>query len=293
MRFLREPLVHFLLIGAALFAIGALRGETSSVEPVRRIVVDSGQIVSLIEGWRRTWQRPPTESELRGLVDDFLQEEIYYREAIALGLDRDDVIIRRRLRQKVEMLSSDISQVIDPTDDDLRAFLDQNAEDYRRETLYTLAHRYFNADRRGESAYSDAEAATSRLEGFDGGDAVSPVGDRLPLPQAFERATGQDVATAFGSEFADGVAGLEIGAWQGPIRSGFGFHVVYVAERVDGQIPSLDEIRFEVERDWRFARERQMEEELFAGLRDQYLISVQLPEALKGVEGLADLGAGR
>jgi peptidyl-prolyl cis-trans isomerase C len=284
LKLLREPLVHFLLIGAVLFGIGAIRGESASVTPVRRIVVDSGQIVSLIEGWRRTWQRPPTEAELRGLIDDFLQEEIYYREAIALGLDRDDMVIRRRLRQKIELLSGDIAETVDPTEEELQAFLDENVERYRIDPTFTLAHRYFNADRRGEDALADAEASIARLSGLSGGDEAAPAGDRLPLPEVFERIGLRELASQFGQEFADGVGGLEVGVWTGPVRSGFGYHVVFIEEKIAGRPATLDEVRFEIDRDWRFAHQQEMEEQLFAGLRDQYLISVVWPEELKSLE---------
>ena len=278
---IREPLLHFLLIGAVLFGIGAIKGDSASTKPVRRIVIDSGQVINLIEGWRRTWQRPPTEGELRGLVDDFLQEEIFYREAMALGLDRDDAIIRRRLRQKIEFLSEDLSETIDPTDDELRSFLEANPDSYRLDATFTLAHRYFNVDRRGDAAYADARDAVEMLDGLDGGDGTAPVGDRLPLPTVFENASERDLATAFGSEFGQGVLEAEVGVWQGPIRSGFGFHLVFVAERTDGRPQTLDEVRFEVERDWRFAKQNEVNEQLFQGLRDQYVISVQWPDALK------------
>jgi len=281
---LREPLLHFLLIGAILFGIGAVKADSASVEPVRRIVVDSGQIINLIEGWRRTWRRPPTERELQGLVDDFLQEEIFYREAMALGLDRDDAIIRRRLRQKIEFLSEDLSETVDPTDEELRTFLEENTASYRLDATFTLAQRYFDVDRRGDAAYADAKRAVETLDGIDGGDGTSPVGDRLPLPTVFENASERDLASAFGAEFGQGVMEAEVGVWQGPIRSGFGFHVVFVAERIEGRLPTLDEARFEVERDWRFAKRNEVNEQLFQGLRDQYVISMQWPEELKDME---------
>lgn len=278
---LREPLLHFLLIGALLFGIGAIRGDSSSVEPVRRIVVDSGQIFSLIEGWRRTWRRPPTELELQGLIEDFLQEEIFYREALALGLDRNDAIIRRRLRQKIEFLSEDLSETIDPTDEELQTYLEENAASYRLDAIFTLVHRYFNVDRRGDAAYADAKRAVEMLDGIDGGDGAAPAGDRLPLPTVFENASERDLATAFGTEFSQAVMEAEVGLWQGPIRSGFGFHTIFIAERIEGRMPALDEVRFAVERDWRFAKQNEVNAQLFQGLRDQYVISVQWPEALK------------
>ena len=284
-KFLKEPLLHFLLIGALLFGIGAIKGESASTDPVRRIAIDSGQVINLIEGWRRTWQRPPTEQELQGLVEDFVKEEIYYREAMALGLDRDDAIIRRRLRQKIEFLSEDLSGTIDPTDAELQTFLSENVDSYRLDATFTLAHRYFNVDRRGAEAFDQAESAIDRLDGVGGGDQAQLVGDPLPLPMFFENAPERDLSTAFGPEFAQAVHASEVGSWQGPIRSGFGYHVIFVAERTERRVPTLDEVRFAVERDWRFAKQNEVGERLFQGLRDRYDITVEWPEALSAMEG--------
>ena len=128
--FLREPLVHFLVLGAGIFLLAALVGESDQDQP-DQIVVSVGQIDRLVETWQRTWQRPPTQVELEGLVEDHIREEILYREAIALGLDRDDTIIRRRLRQKMEFLPQDLVEQIEPTDAELRTYLRENADAYQ------------------------------------------------------------------------------------------------------------------------------------------------------------------
>ncbi len=111
MRVLREPLVHFLLLGGVLFLIFGLTNQTGTTNSDQRIVVSAGRIEQLATVFGKTWQRPPTSKELKGLIDDFVLEEVYYRQAVAMGIDRDDTIIRRRLRQKLEFLTDDVSSL--------------------------------------------------------------------------------------------------------------------------------------------------------------------------------------
>ena len=128
--FLREPLAHFFVLGAGIFLLAALVGESDESRP-DQIVVSAGQIDRLVETWQRTWQRPPTQAELEGLVEDHIREEILYREAIAMGLDRDDTIIRRRLRQKMEFLPQDLVEQVEPTNAELLTYLRENADAFQ------------------------------------------------------------------------------------------------------------------------------------------------------------------
>ncbi len=161
-----------------------------------------GHVERLVEAWRRTWQRPPTAQELEGLIEDHIKEEILYREAIAMGLDRDDTIIRRRLRQKMEFLAEDIAAQDEPAEEELELFLEQNADRFRIDATVSFTHVYLNRDRRGERALDDAEALLARLrqsgETLDAGS----LGDRLPLPQAYESASETEVARLVTSSFA-------------------------------------------------------------------------------------------
>ena len=147
-KLLREPLLHFVAIGALLFVVAGVMGKSGTTDPERRLVVTEGEVLRLIEGWSRTWQRPPTRRELDGLIEDYIQEEIMYREAMAMGLDRDDAIIRRRLRQKMEFLSEDIAASIAPTGVELQAYLAENPDKFRVPPRYSFTHVYFSADRR-------------------------------------------------------------------------------------------------------------------------------------------------
>src|ERR1700751_2477737 len=144
MRLLREPLLHFVLLGGAIFAAHSLVSRRSGAGPHREIVVSQGKLENLVTGFTRTWQRPPSREELRGLIRDYVREEAAYREAIAMGLDRDDTIIRRRLRQKLEFLNDDLAVNADPTDADLQSFLESHADEFKTGPAVTFQHVYLN-----------------------------------------------------------------------------------------------------------------------------------------------------
>jgi hypothetical protein len=170
MKFLKEPLLHFMLIGAAFFALyawlnpGALQSE-------RRIVVDEGRINSLAESFERSWNREPTQSELANLVDEFALDEIYYRQALSMGLDQNDAVVRRRLRQKIEFLAASAATVVQPGDVELQSFLEQNADQYRRPDRYSFRQVYVSPTRTGaelERRLAEVEDALNKGESVIG-----------------------------------------------------------------------------------------------------------------------------
>lgn len=272
-RLLREPLVHFLLIGSMLFALWAVLGGSPGSDSMR-VVVTKGHVATLTELFRRTWQRPPTRGELSGLVDDYVREEILYREALAMGLDRDDTIIRRRLRQKLEFVVLDLSATERPSDAALSAFLTANPDRFRREPALGFEHVYLSTDRRGASAQADAEALLDRLrDGVETG-AAQRSSDPFDLPLHFESASPGEVRRSFGADFATTVAQLQPGTWQGPVASSYGLHLVRIHEREPGRLPPLEEIRDDVEREWITERRREANDELYRRLRERYSVEV-------------------
>ena len=259
-RLLRDPLVHFLLLGVAAFAIYEAVGGPGAAE--REIVIGPAELNRFVAGWRAQWNRDPTREELDGLIDAFALEEALYREALALGLDRDDTIVRRRLAQKMEFLAADSAPAPPPTDADLARFLGENADRFRVPETFTFRQVYFSPDRRGEAVAADAQAGLAQLRA---GSEPRTVGDRLLLGER-HAALGRDrVDRAFGAGFADGLASLETGAWGGPIESGYGLHAVRVEARTPARLPALDEVREVVVREWTAA---QREERLAAFHRD-------------------------
>ena len=252
MKILREPLLHFLLIGAALFVIFDVVSGPSRSEEENRIVVSTGRIQQMASIFAKTRQRPPTANELKGLIDDFVLEEIYYRQALAMGIDRDDTVIRRRMRQKFEFLTDDLAAAVEPTGEDLAAYLAANPDAFRRETTYTFEQVYINPDRAG--ANLDALVA-GQLTALRTGDAKAVESGLLPA--RFNAAPVRIVDNTFGIGFAENLDALTPGEWQGPIESGLGPHLVRLESRVEGTLPELDEIRPVVEREW--ANEKRLE----------------------------------
>jgi parvulin-like peptidyl-prolyl cis-trans isomerase-like protein len=266
-RLLREPLLHFLLGGAVLFGVyGSLQGGRSS-SPTE-VVVSRGQVRSLQMQFERLWQRPATRDELRGLVDGWVKEEIFYREGIAMALDRDDPIVRRRVGQKLEFIL-DGAAPASPTDTELQSWLDAHPGDYQTEPTYSLRQVFFNPARHGDTLDGDIAAARRALES---GNAIE--GDTTLLPPAMNAARATEVARVFGNEFAEGLAMTAIGGWHGPMRSAFGVHLVELRERRDGSRATLQDVRAQVERDLLHARTENAKAAVYERLRANYRVRI-------------------
>ena len=270
---LREPLVHFLLIGAALFVVFGLIDNTAGPQS-DRIVITPGQIKSLKANFTRTWQRPPTEQELQGIIDSFIREEILYREALALGLDRDDNIIRRRLKQKLEFMGDDLAEVATPSDDELRQFLQNHSDRFRQEPQVAFRHIFLDIDKRGNGALAEADRLLAELADKNDPDTL---GDTLMLPMSFDLTPVSQISRLFGKSFGQELLSVEPGKWAGPIRSGYGIHLILVNDRIDEKLPVLDEIRDVVEREWVADRKKELKENIYNKLRDKYTVVFEQP----------------
>jgi hypothetical protein len=285
---LREPVVHFLLLGAALYALYGLAGPSAPDESPNRITVTAGEINWLTSTWEKRWNRPPTPEERAGLIQEYVRESIFYREALAMGLDRDDTIIRRRLAQKLEFLSQDLVATIPPTEEQLRTYFAEHAQRYEHPSLTTFTHVFVDPDRRGERTLADAEAMGAELreqgppaEGADG------LGDPFMLQRYYPERSELELSKLFGGEFARSVSRLEPGAWQGPVRSGYGLHWVFVEARSEAETPAFAEARERVEQDWRDDRRREFDEAYYASLRARYEVVIEGDpvDDLAGVRG--------
>jgi hypothetical protein len=275
---LREPLLHFLLLGGALFLVfGQVSRDVVETESTDEIVVDAAQVERLAVRWERTWRRPPTAHELQGLIEEHLREEVYYREALALGLDRGDTIVRRRLAQKVEFLQDDLAAATDPTDEELEAYWREHPDAFRRDALVSFRQIYLSPDR-GETLEADARELLAQLRVADGEADVEQLGDRSLLPQRLERVTEREVASRFGGSFAPALASHPLRAWSGPIESGFGQHLVWIEERTEGRVSPFEEVRDAVLREWRFAKRAAAREAFYQELRGRYEITVEQPD---------------
>lgn len=276
-RLLREPLLQFLALGAILFALYGLAGKRSAEAP-EKIVVSASRIANLGDGFARTWRRPPSEQELRGLIEDYVRDEVFYREGRAAGLDRDDVIIRRRVRQKMEFFAEDMS-VPEPSDEQLRAYLTSNPERFRAEDQITFHQVFLSATRRANTIESDSKQVASVLARADGAVDATALGDPFLLGEEFRGLSPSKVTSIFGESFAKRISAMETGRWQGPVGSGFGQHFVFISERVSGGPSSLDDVRPAVRREWTNAQRLEAEQKLYAALRKRYEIVVEAPRA--------------
>ncbi len=272
-RLLREPLFHFLLAGIAIFALaGRVGGGSDSAG--QRIVVDDVTVANLVTGFERTWMRPPTPDELSGLVEDFVKEEILYREALALGLDRDDVVIRRRLRQKMEFLQADMADRGEIGDAELLAFLDENPERFEVPASVTFRQIFVDPQRSNGAPEARAAEILALLQS-DPDAAGQPLGDATLLPPILRRATPRVVSGQFGPGFFEAIAELPAGSWAGPVPSTYGLHLVLVDELEPSRRPELGEVRPAVERELRAVRRSEAGERFYRQLRERYEVVIE------------------
>ncbi|MEZ5873278.1 MAG: peptidylprolyl isomerase [Hyphomicrobiales bacterium] len=268
----REPLLHFVVIGAAVFGLYALVTGSDRENARDTIVVTEGRIQQLAQVFAKTWQRPPTPEELRGLVDAYIKEEVYYREALKLGLDRDDTLIRRRMQQKMEFVTEpdEVSLVAD--DPTLQAFLDANRATFRVEPRIAFEQVFLNPDKAGDAAPARAEQALAALKASAPGEIPPEIGDPTLLPAEMPLAPLSGIARNFGEAFAAHLTDLEEDVWAGPIKSPYGLHLVRVMKRIDGYDPELAEIRDAVLQTWRTEKRDEFQDQAYDQLLAKYEI---------------------
>ena len=287
----REPLVHFLAMGALLFLFFEWRGGSGPGSS--RIAITPGLVEHLASGFARTWQRPASDAELKGLIDDYVKEEIATREAVGMGLDRDDTIIRRRLRQKLEFLVEDAASSSPPTDLELAAWLEKHPESFRVEPQVAFRQVYVSPERRGASAGADAKKLLARLRA-KGNDATSDgLGDASMLPSEQPLMPLREVERSFGSDFAQELLTIEPGRWAGPVESPYGLHLVLVREKVAAASPELSEIRPMVEREVLAERRKRDLDALYERLLEKYTVTVEKPKPMPPQAAPAGAGGSR
>ena len=272
----REPLVHFIMIGAAFFLLWHFVGDRLTSQS-QSILITPAHVERIAQVWAKTHLRPPTAQELAGLVEQEIDEEILYRQAVALGLDRDDLVIRRRLATKMEFLTDDLAEAANPTDEQLQAFLLQHPEKFNLEPLTSFSQVYLDPSRRGARAARDADNLLAQLNGKSGAD-WKTLGDPLPLPSEFSEAATALVARAFGREFPKKLAQLPVGRWSGPVESGFGLHLVLVQGRTPGKAQPLPEVREAVVSEWRTARRQELAAKFREQRRASFAVTVEWPD---------------
>jgi hypothetical protein len=281
-KILNEPLLHFLFLGAILFVVYSMMQTPGRNDEPGEIVVTQGQIDHLAAGFARIWQRPPGTEELAGLVRERVREEVYYREAMAMGLDKDDTVIRRRLRQKMEFISDDIAARSEPTDEELNTYLQTHADMFRLEPRFSFNQVYLNPEKHGNDLDRDSAQLLIQLNQSDNETDLVSLGDPLMLQQQYDEMPASEVAKLFGEQFAAKLGELVPGQWQGPVVSGYGVHLVLVSERSEGRLPALAEVRDSVRREWDNARRLEANEKFYQELLKRYTVIIE------GVEPTAE-----
>jgi parvulin-like peptidyl-prolyl isomerase len=272
MKALKEPLLHFFLIGAAIFALNAWREKARPAETsTPRIEVTAAVIERLRAAFERQFGKAPDEAELRAQVTAHIREEVYCREALALGLDRDDTIVRRRLAQKMEFLTGDIADAAQPGEAVVREFFEKHAARYAKAGRVNFRHVYFSNEKHG----ADTEAlAREALAAVKKGANDESFGDPFLHGYQFAEREQDDVIAAFGAEFAKGLAVQPAGEWSGPVASSYGLHLVRVEARTEPRPVKLEEVRDVVLRDFNEERRTRANHEVFEKLRQQYDVAV-------------------
>ncbi len=275
-RWLKEPLLHFLLIGAGLFLLYGLQADDAAEQPNRIVFTeaDTDRIISL---WERKWQRLPNQQELLGLIESQIREEVLYREALAMGLDEGDSVVRRRMAQKMEFISNDLASLAEPSDDQLQSYLDTHAEKFAIPGRITFSQIYLNADKRGDQVRADAEKLLAEISHLSADVDISTAGDPFMGGYTHENLADFGVSRLFGKAFGKRIFELPVGEWSGPVESGYGLHLVHVDSRTDSTTPTLQQVRDKVRDEWLVEQRHKSNNALYGELRKRYEIIIERP----------------
>jgi len=265
-KWLREPLLHFLFIGAVLFGIS---------DQSKRIVFTSADINRLVLLWEKQRQRPPSQAELQGLIEKQIREQVLYREALAMGLDKNDSIVRRRLAQKVEFISSDLAAQIEPSDKDLTDYLASHRDKFEIPGRISFVQIYLSTDKRGAGVEQDASRLLLELKKVGADVDITKFGDSFMFGQVHNQFTEYNVARLFGQVFAEKLLTLPISVWQGPILSSYGLHLLRIDNKIEASQPDLATIRDKVRTEWMNQQRLIVDKAFYKSLRQRYEIVIE------------------
>lgn len=271
-KIIKEPLLHFALLGLLLFFSYAYLNPAAEDIADNALTVTEYKIKQLNTIFQKRWQRPPTTAELKKLVDDYVIEEIYYREAIAMQMDKNDTIIRRRLRQKMEFLLIDISTIQAPTTEQLQTYLDKHATEFAIPAQYSFKQIYLNT-----SGADNEERVTEIQQQLAGG--LTVTGDNTMLPKQVSKMKKDRVDHIFGQSFVEQFNPQQLDQWQGPLKSGFGLHWVYLEQYESSRNANLEEVRDEVQREYEYDLRLDLQKRVTDKLLEKYTITVAWPKS--------------
>jgi len=275
-RLFKEPLIQFLIIGAAIYGAYAVFGTPEEDYRDNIILVDSNRINAMISEWESRWQRPPTRQEIDGLIQQYIKEDVLYRQAVSMGLNEDDPITRRRMAQKLEFLTSDLAQLQEPAEGELETFFEENEADYRDPDRISFSHIFIDPDARGDATLDDADVLLARLKAAgEPTEEMLQQGDRFMLQNYFAAASELDIRRQLGSGFAESVLALEPGRWHGPVLSGYGVHLVYVFSFQAAPAPQFEVVRERVLEDWHTVKREEFNAQFLESLKERFEIIVE------------------
>jgi peptidyl-prolyl cis-trans isomerase C len=280
-RLLREPLIHFLLVGAALFAVyHYLQPPPAAGPSSKQIQLSLDDLAQLAALFQSQWRRDPTPKEFGGMVEQKVQSEVLYREAIAMGLDKNDEIVKRRMALKMQFLAEDVAAAREPTTDELKSWFQKNSANFAQPPRLSFRHLYFSPDRRGAHARDDAAQALAQLTGQPEDVNLGESSADPSMFQDYYRDQAPDyLGKEFGPQFAQAVQKLPSGSWQGPIESGFGWHLVFVDTVIPGRVPDFEEIESDVKTAWFAAQKAVAWDKAYKEMRAKYTVLVPAPPA--------------
>jgi peptidyl-prolyl cis-trans isomerase C len=279
-RWLREPLLHFLLLGFVIFAVYAFvhRGR-DGFESSRQILLSLDELRQMDMYFESQWHRQPTTTEFRAMVEDRVREEVLYREGLAMGLDKDDEIVKRRMAQKMQFLSEDVAAAHEPSTAELEAWFAKNKDKFALPSRYSFRHLYFSPDKRGKNAQEDAAKALTRIVGQpEDSQRAASLADRFMFQDYYGDVAPEAIAKEFGPQFAVVIEKLKPGSWQGPIESGYGWHLVFVGTVIPGRIPEFEEIEPDVKTAWLGQQKQQAWQKAYQEMRAKYTVMLPGPD---------------
>jgi len=283
-RWLREPLLHFLLLGLALFAVYSYthrgRGGFESSRQIALTLDELRQMDMYFE-----WHRQPTPAEFQAMVEDKVREEVLYREALAMGLDRDDTIVKRRMAQKMQFLAEDVAAAHEPSTAELKAWFEKNSKKFALPSRYSFRHLYFSPDKRGKNAQDDAAKTLTKIAGQpEDSKLAASLADQFMFQDYYGDRAPEALAKEFGPQFVMALEELKPGSWEGPIESGYGWHLVFVDTVIPGRIPSFEEMEQDVKTAWLGEQKATAWQKAYAEMRAKYIVLLPAPSDKEAVQ---------
>lgn len=276
-RFLKEPLLHFLIVGVGLFgSYHFLNPDQPNGAGSQTIVLTEDDVRQLAISWLAQGRSTPTADQVKGLVDQKVTEEILFREAVSLGLDRDDEVVKRRLAQKMDFLAADVANMQEPSTEQLKTWFGANAQSFALPAHATFRHLYFSSDKHGKNTQAAAATALKLVAGKSPDTpGVAALGDDFMFQNHYGDATPDQMAKEFGPAFSKALFQLKPGHWEGPVQSGYGWHLVWIDSIDPGRIPTFDEVQPNVKAAWVEDRYKEIKQSALDEMRSRY--SVVLP----------------